>query len=252
MNKIFLLFWGLFILPISGKAQQSGGDFSFWAYKDSSSQGMQKHLDSLFGDLFDMELGLMSNTLFEKHVGGQGQSLLGLKLERKNIPREKKDTSKWLQPWAILDIVTERDTWLNVALGLERYDSLSKFEDVDWQKFGWARNVSKFDEYFVADQYILPLPCNHFPIYVAYWGPGESTLSIDDDLADGLKLEDVLPFMEEQKFHQEAYHGAHCIEIFREVIFDIQTRHADIREINDFVEKLTAMGFRLKVMYPVD
>jgi hypothetical protein len=42
------------------------------------------------------------------------------------------------------------------------------------------------------------------------------------------------------------------MEIFKEVIFDIQTRHADIREINDFVEKLTALGFRLKVMYPVD
>jgi len=252
MNKISLLFWGLFFWVIPGKAQYSGGKFSFWAQHDSSTQRMQMHLDSLFGDSFEMELGLMSNTLFERHVGGQGHSLIGVKLSRKNIPRERKDTSKWLKPLAILDVITERDTWLNVAIGLPENDTFTQFERLNWGNFRWARNVSKFDDHFVADQYILPLPCNHFPIYVAYWGPGETTLSIDDDFADGLKLEDVLPFMEEQKFHQEAYHGGHCMEIFREVIFDIQTRHANIREINDFVEKLTVLGFQLKVMYPLD
>lgn len=252
MNKFFLLFWGLFFLAIPGKTQNNGGKFSFWAHKELASKKMQIYVDSLLGDSFEVEIGWMSNTLFEKHAGGQGHSLMGLKLKRKDIPREKNDTSKWLKPLAILDVITERDTWLNVAIGLQENDTLTQFERLNWGTFGWVRNVSKFDDHFVADQFILPLPCNHFPIYVAYWGPGESTLSIDDDFADGLKLGDVLQLMEDQKFHQEAYHGAHCMEIFKEIIFDIQTRHADIREINDFVEKLTAMGFRLKVMYPAD
>lgn len=243
---------GLFFLTTSGKAQQSGGEFSFWAHKDLTSEKMQIYLDSLFGDSVEVEIGLMSNTLFEKHSGGQGHSLMGLKLIRKDIPQEKTDTSKWLKPLAIFDVITERDTWLNIAIGLNKLDSLSKFEDVNWERFEWVKNVAKFDEHFVADQFILPLPCNHFPIYIAYWGPGESTLSIDDDLADGLKLEQMLPFIDEQRFHYESYHGVHCNEILKEIIFDIQTRHADIREINEFVEKLTGLGFRLKVMYPVD
>ena len=256
LKAIFLLLIASFSMNGSFlTAQTQNGAFKFWENLNTPLAKFQSTFDSLKGDSFQISFGIMSNTLFEKHIGGEGHSLYGLRLQRKSIPRDESIPRKeenWLRPLAIVDVVTATDTLLNVALGVPEEDSATKFGDFAWGEMADLRNVTAFDDHFVADQYILPLPCNHYPIYVAYWGPGEATLSLDDDFADGLDLGQVIPFLEEQKGHQEAYHGAHCMDIFKEVIFDIQTRHADIREINDFVEKLTALGFRLKVMYPVD
>ena len=249
-KAIFLLI--VFLFSMKGgqlMAQNISSSFKFWENSNTPLSKFNSVLDSLFGDTFQLNSGVMSNTLFEKHAGGQGHALYGLKIQRKseigNI-----DSSIWLRPLAIVDLITSTDTVLNVALGVPLLDSLTRFGDFDWENMRELTNVAEFDSQFVADQYILPLPCNHFPIYIAYWGPGESTLSLDDDFADGLRLDQVIPFLEDQKLHFESYHGSHCQTVLMEVMFEIQTRHADIKEINQFVEQMTLLGYRLKVIYP--
>jgi hypothetical protein len=209
-------------------------------------------LENRFADL-NFSYGLIGNSLFEKQEGGHGHSLYAIAVAPDKLPT---DSIEWTAI-SMFNLRTTTDTLDFTVLLVPVLDSqhlkerllLSIYQNTWVQDFSLVEGDTFIKEVgdFVLDKYLLPLPCNHWPMEVNYYGPEDVTLIIDDDVANGLTLADVLKFLNERKIHIESYHGAHCFDRMNRIKLQIFSRNLEISVMTDFVESLTDSKTKLEV-----
>ncbi len=209
-------------------------------------------LEKRLGGL-QFQYGLIGNSLFEKHDGGHGHSLYAVALAPDSLAM---DSIRWT-PMAMVNLRTLEDS-LDFTVLLMPDSSSLEFKKHVMEivtAFSWVQDISLVEGDtlmnlagdLVLEKYLLPLPCNHWPIEVNYYGPEDVTLIIDDDVANGLTLLDVLKFLNDRKVHFESYHGSYCFDRMNRIKLQIFSRNLEISVMTDFIQALTDTKTKLEV-----
>ena len=210
--------------------------------------------EALFGPRL-YRFGALNGSLYERIQGGNNTHLWALHWASDSAFLDSGE----LIPLLLVDFFGE-DTLRNILWCASELDSETlNFEwiyeavrDSCWRNIAWEERWQRGDTfaYFVMEDYLLPLPCNHESIYLYYGGSKDITLTIDYDFAGGLTLDECLPFIEEHVEHLRAFHQEDCLTETPQLTIEVAVRNAVIVEIREFMRKISDLGIRIELVFP--
>lgn len=213
-----------------------------------------KEDETLFGPRL-YRFGALNGSLYEQIQGGNNAHLWSLHWASDSAFIDSGE----LIPLLLVDFYGE-DTLKNILWCISELDSeILNFKwihealgDSCWRNVAWEERWQRGDTfaYFVMDDYLLPLPCNHESIYLYYGGAKDITLTIDYDFAGGLTLDECLPFIEEHVEHLRAFHQEDCLTETPQLTIEVGIRNAAIVEIREFMRKISDLGIRIELVFP--
>ena len=201
------------------------------------------------------EFGALNGSLFERFQGGNNSHIWAIHW----VSDSTFFDSGELIPLLLVDLYG-KDTIKNILWCISALDTaLIDFKWVStaaqndvWRNWAWEQRWERGDTfaYFVLEDYLLPLPCNHESMYLYYGGSEDITLTIDLDFASGLNLEECLDFIQDHVNHLLAFHNQACLSNTPQLTLEVGVRNASIGEIREFMRDVSEMGIRIELVFP--
>jgi hypothetical protein len=96
------------------------------------------------------------------------------------------------------------------------------------------------------DEYYLPLPCSHDPVYLIYLDDSTLNLSIDDKMYLNMNTDSSFHFIEGHLRHLQNYHGSYC-ERLATIFFS--NRNVDMKKATELFEWFSEANVQLKLIF---
>jgi len=230
---------------------------------DSSNLSNPSNLSNLSNPV--LKSGIIQNTYFEFHIGGNNEPLQAVLLQF-DTAQNLSDSQCIVVP---VGIAKKRIYWGQIAqlFRLKYIDApflvciLSKDSNqYDWfakdylshQDFDWVEVPHKKDsssnvfEKISIDEFLLPLPCSHDPVYLEYLDDSTLNLSIDNSMYFNMNVDSSLTIIEEHLRHLDEFHGAYCERKAR--IF-FSHRNVDMKRAISIFERFSEMNVQLELIF---
>ncbi len=230
---------------------------------DSSNPSNPSNLSNLSNPV--LKSGIIQNTFFEFHIGGNNEPLQAVLLQF-DTAQNLTDSQCIVVP---VGIAKKRIYWGQIAqlFRLKYIDApflvciLSKDSNqYDWfaknylshQDFDWVEVPHKKDsssnvfEKISIDEFLMPLPCSHDPVYLEYLDDSTLNLSIDNSMYFNMNVDSSLTIIEEHLRHLDEFHGAYCERKAR--IF-FSHRNVDMKRAISIFERFSEMNVQLELIF---
>ena len=206
-------------------------------------------------DSFEWAAGYIANSLFESPNTHQARPLNALILSSKGYRYHDSD----LIPLLWVDDTLTKTSNLIVLISRQDTNAYYFLERSGQQDgtLGWV-NIQKAvggeqeraTSVFNLKDFLIPLPCDREEVYIRYFSNYDIYLSWSGFEANGLTLEQTKCFIEDELYHQKAYHRENCYNPLP-VTLEFMHRNADISEVTRFLESLVPLGVKMKVLFPL-
>ncbi len=224
-------------------------------HRESQNHKWDSLLHNSQKDSFGWSAGYIANSLFESPNTHQARPLDALILSSKGYRYHDSD----LIPLLWVDDTLTKTSNL-IVLTCRQDTNAYNFLERSWQQdgtLGWVNlqkaaggEQERATPIFNLKDYLIPLPCDREEVYIRYFSNYDIYLSWSGFEANGLTLEQTKRFIEEELYHQKAYHQKNCYNPLP-VTLEFMHRNADIREVTRFLESLVPLGVKLKVLFPL-
>ena len=208
-----------------------------------------------------LKSGIIQNTYFESHVGGNNEPLQAVLLQF-NTAQNLLDSqfnvvpvgiAKWGQVSHLFRLKSIDVPFVVCILPSDsnQFEHFAKNylgnQDFEWVEVPHKKESSlNVFEKTSIDEYIIPLPCNHDPIYLEYTNDSMLSLSIDDQLFENVNVDSCFINVGIFLNHLNAFHGAYC-ERSANVFFS--HRNVDMKRATALFERFSELNVQLKLIF---